>query len=143
MKLKSIVRLTLHLILLTILISFEATFGLPWLSIFFIQQIIVRSSVISSWTIIILMSFILSAAFANSLLLIFSFLVVLWLYQNVRSFWWWLLYFSFVIGSSITSLSNFSGWVILQSILSLSFLIFYTKGVIWWPRVWKNNEKIS
>lgn len=143
MKLNSFYRLSIHLVLLVILVSFEATFGLPWLSIFFIQQIIVRSSVVSAWAIIIISSFLLSTAFSNSLLLIFSFLLVLWLYTNIRSFWWWLIYLSFVVATSVTSLTHYSVWIVVQSILSMLFLIFYTRGVIWWPRIWENNEKIS
>lgn len=143
MKLNSFYRLSIHLFLLVILVSFEATFGFPWLSVFFLQQIIVRSSVVSAWAIIIISSFLLSTAFSNSLLLIFSFLIVLWLYQNIRSFWWWLIYLSIVVATSVTSLTHYSMGIVVQSILSLLFLIFYTKGVIWWPRIWKNNEKIS
>ncbi len=143
MKLNSFYRLSINLVLLVILVSFEATFGFPWLSVFFLQQIIVRSSVVSAWAIIIISSFLLSTAFSNSLLLIFSFLIVLWLYQNIRSFWWWLIYLSIVVTTSVTSLTYYSMGVMVQSILSLLFLIFYTKGVIWWPRIWKNNEKVS
>jgi len=142
MKFSSIFRLSLNLLLLTLLLAFEATFGLPWLSVFFIQQIIVRSSNVTSWIIIVLMSFLISTAFSNSLLLVFSFLVFLWIYQNIRSIWWWLIYLVIVVATSFTSFNRISAPMFWQTSLSLLFLIFYTKGIIWWPKVWKNNEKI-
>lgn len=142
MKARSISRVILHLILLTILVSFESAFGLPWLSLFFIQQINARSSVISSWIIIIFMSLMISSAFSTSILLVFGFLVFLWVYQDIRSKLWWIIYILIVVSVSIRSVGNIYGFVALQTTLSLIFLFFYTKGIIWWPKTWKDNEKV-
>jgi hypothetical protein len=142
MKIQSISRIILHIILLTILVSFEAAFGLPWLSFFFIQQINARSSVVSSWIVIVLMSFLISSAFSTSLLLVFGYLVFLWVYQDIRSRFWWIIYFLIVISTSIKSFGYNYGFIALQTIFSLVFLVFYTKGIIWWPKTWKDNEKI-
>ncbi len=142
MKWRSIGRLSLHLLLLLGLLIIESTMGLPWLSIFFIQQIIIRSSTLSAWVITISLSFLLSTAFANSLLLVFGLLVFLWLYQNIRSVSWWLVYLLTVLVIGYPSLVHFSWLVVGQSFLSLGLLLIYTKGIIWWPKIWKNNEKI-
>lgn len=142
MKWQSIFRLSLHLLLLLGLLIIESTVGLPWLSIFFIQQIIIRSSNLSAWIIIVSLSFLLSTAFANSLLLVFGCLVFLWLYQNIRSLSWWLIYLVTVVAVGYPSLVHFSWAVVVQSLLSLGLLLIYTKGIIWWPKIWKNNEKL-
>jgi len=141
-KASSIPRLLLHLFLLGIMVSFESTFGLAWLSIFLIQQIVIRSSDLSSWVIIILASLFISAAFSVSTLLVFGLLVLLWLYPGMRSLYWWIIYLFAVLIIGWQGIESNIGSMIWQTIISLLLLIFYVRGVIWWPRIWKNNEKI-
>lgn len=143
MNTQSISRIILYLVLISLLISFEAVFGFAWLSVFFMHQILVRVSDRSFWVLGIFTSFLLSVAFSISIIVPLLLILMLWFLHSARKkLLWWMVYMGGVL---IVGWQNegFSSWsIVIQSLVSLTVVLVYVKGIIWWPKIWKNNEKI-
>lgn len=143
MNTQSFSQLALYIVLISLLISFEAVFGFSWLSVFFMHQILIRVSDRSFWVLVIFTSFLLSVAFSISIVIPLILILSLWFLHSVRKkFLWWMVYGGGVLVIGWQS-EGFSSWsIIIQSLASLLVILIYVKGIIWWPKIWKNNEKI-
>ncbi|MBT4124644.1 MAG: hypothetical protein HN981_01885 [Candidatus Pacebacteria bacterium] len=143
MNTQSFVQLGLYIVLISLLISFEAVFGFAWLSIFFMHQILIRVSDRSFWILGLLTSFLLSVAFSISIVIPLVLILSLWFLHSARKkFLWWMFYGGGVLLVGWQS-DGFNSWsTVVQSLASLLVILVYVKGIIWWPKIWKNNEKI-
>ena len=132
-----------YFLILLVLLSFEASFGLPWLSIYFFYQVAMRLNIIGFWTLLLSFSLLISIAYPLSIFVSFGLLIILWWAKQYFSRTKWFGLYILNITAMAWLGTNLQLWLVIwQSILSLIFLFIHLRGVIWWPRTWKNNEKI-
>lgn len=134
-------QLILYTIGMVILMTFESVIGLPWISLFFIQQKLLHVSESGFWFVFIFLSFCLGASFAISPLIPISIFSVVWLLQSTgKRGIAFMAYFSGTVLVALVKGISLQWWVIFQAGVSLSLITFMYRGFMWWP-LWKKNAQ--